>query len=289
MSLSQNNSSFIFRAFSVRKLLSFSCAAVLLLPLCACNPMVPTITQKEKDEMAERARPQENSVNFGDTLTRLGAVISTKADHKMIIQPKAIGNVSGAYDLPLNVTDMVISGLSKVSSSKLLVVPYDPEYIMNDTSTGGASSRQLPNLVIAGNITEFDRDVDSEESAVNANAVVDHGDANTSLGLKTDKSRKISRVSLDLYLIDYKTQTVIPGASVSNTVNITEIEKNREFSFSIFGSGLDLNGSISHNQGFHRAVRNLVDYSLIQLLSRYYKIPYEPLLGLQTANPQARP
>ena len=289
MFLPQHNLSSIFNAFSLRALLSLFGAAVLLFPLCACNPMVPTISQQEKDELAERARPQENAVNFGDALTRLGVIISTKADHKVIFQPKTIGNVSGAYDLPMNVTDMVISGLSKVSCSKLLVVPYDPEYIMNDTSTGGVSSRQLPNLVVAGNITEFDKDVDTEGSGANVNTVIDHGDSNSSLGLKTDKSRKISRVSLDLYLIDYKTQTVIPGASVSNTVNITELEKNREFSFSIFGSGLDLNGSISHNQGFHRAVRNLVDYSLIQLLSRYYKIPYEPLLGIQTANPQARP
>lgn len=223
----------------------------------------------------------------------MGAAIATSASRQTIIQPKPIGEIrSGGEGFPftsIDITDMAITGLARVSGNKLLVVPYDPEYIVNDAQTGGAGSRLLQNLIIVGKISEFDQNVDAEESGVKAGVVAKHGKPTAKVGMNAGRARKTWRISLNLYLLDYKTHVVIPGTTVSNTINVAETGNNQELSFVIFGSGLGVNGSISDKQGLHWAARNLVDYSLLQLLSRYYDIPYEPLLDIQKTDAKTRP
>jgi hypothetical protein len=168
----------------------------------------------------------------------------------------------------------------------LIVAPFDPEYILSDASTGGAGSRILPNIVVGGSITEFDKELDVKGGDSNLDAILDRGKPDTNLSGRHSNSMKFSRLSMDLYLMDYRTHAVIPGASVTNTISIAEIEKGREFAFSIYGNNLGISGTIKHSEGFHRAVRNLVDYSLLQLVGRYYNFPYWRALGQDEIDPK---
>ena len=262
-----------------------ACLALAAMTLAACGLARPKIGESERKEIAASATPYENDVRYENALTALGKYINDSGAQQKVIQPKTIGNTTGGQELPFNVTDMVITGCNRLSGQKLVVAPFDPEYIMNDATTGGAGSRLLPNLIIGGSITEFDREVDVTGNDANLDAVLDRGEPDTDLSAQFSNARKISRVTLDLYLIDYRTHVVIPGASVTNTVNVAEIEKGREFAFAIFGNGLGVSGTIRHSQGFHRAVRNLVDYSILQLMGRYYKIPYYEILGMTQSDP----
>lgn len=255
------------------------------LALAGCAPITPFMTKSEREEFVTNSKPYLNDVIYDQALSSIGEYINKEISYKKIIQSKNIGNTAGGDELPYNLTNMVITSLSRIAGKKLIIAPYDPEYINNDAITGGAGSRILPNLVIAGSITEFDKDIDATEKDIDLDLLLDKGAPNTTLGFGYSSSKKMSRITLDLYLLDYKTHAVIPGVSITNTVNVLELKKGQNFGFAIYGSGIGIGGRINHTHGFHRAVRNLVDYSILQLMGRYYNIPYWRALGISESDP----
>ncbi len=250
-----------------------------------CVPLKPHYTEDDKEEFKKNASPYVNDVIYDEALDTIGRYINEEISYKRIVQSKPIGNSAGGEDLPFNLTNMVITSLSRIAGRKLIVAPFDPEFINNDAVTGGRGSRILPNLVIAGSITEFDKDIDAVENDLDLDLLLDRGKPDTNTGLGYSNSKKMSRITLDLYLLDYKTHAVIPGVSITNTVNVIEMKKGQDFAFAIYGSGIGIGGKIKHTHGFHRAVRNLVDYSILQLMGRYYNIPYWRAMGINDSDP----
>lgn len=268
---------------------------VLTAFLAACAPITPTISEAERQELAEKATPYANDIGYTQALTRLGRMIAAIPDSNrelIRIQAKPIVNSSLSSqgmgeDVPLDITNMVITALNNLSSvERLLVIPYDPNYYVATKQTDiiVGAAQLTPNLILAGSITEFDKDVEATGTGFDAD-ISDGGKAATDFGISANNRGKMSRVTLDLYLIDASINAVIPGLSVSNTVNVMEVEKGREVSFRIYGGGFGINGQISHTQGFQRAVRTLVGYSVVQLLGRFYELSYEPLLGMTEKDP----
>jgi len=257
-------------------------AGLIGLLLCqACVPdFSPPLTEAEKKSFEENRYPFAQETLYANALHEMGKVINTTIPYRKIIQPMDIGNTAGGSELPYNLTNMVINSVSDFSGSKVIVVPYDPNFIINDAQTGGKGTRVLPDLLIGGSITEFDKDIEGKSSSVNLDVLISHHGTEADTGLGIGKSGKLSRVVLDLYLLDYATHAVIPGAHVSNTVHVMELDKNNDFSFAIWGSGMGIEGTIQRKQGFHKAVRNLVEYSILQLFGKYYDLPYWKLLGM---------
>ena len=250
--------------------------------LCqACVPdFSPPLTNAEKKQFEDNQYPYAQETLYANALHEMGKVINATILYVKIIQPMDIGNTAGGSELPYNLTNMVINSVSDFSGSKVIVVPYDPNFIINDAQTGGRGTRVLPDLLIGGSITEFDKDIEAKSSSVNLDILISHHGTEADTGLGIGKSGKLSRVVLDLYLLDYATHAVIPGAHVSNTVHVMELDKNNDFSIAIWGSGMGIEGTIQKKQGFHKAVRSLVEYSILQLFGKYYDLPYWKLLGM---------
>lgn len=258
--------------------------------LSSCASLKPEISKKERQEL-EKASPYSHDFGYSQALLQLREMILAKptVPSGVIIQPKSITNTSvSSYgqgeDIPIDVTNIVITALSRLSSPKIKIVPYDPNFVTtaNQITHTVASSHLQPNLILAGSITEFDKDIEVKGSDISLDVILDRGKPNTSMGGNAENSRKMSRVTIDLYLLSSTTQEVLPGTSISNTIKVVEIEKGRGFGFEIFGSGIEVEGTISASQGFHRAVRNLIGYSIVQLMGRAFELNYEPLLGITT-------
>jgi len=260
-------------------------AVFLTAGLSACagveSNAVPRLTKAESEQFEASKLPYTSEYLYSDALEALGRYINQYADFEVRIQPKQIASSVGGQELPYNVTDMVITAASRSAGDLLTVLPFDPDYINNDFQTGGQGSRWLPGYLISGSITEFDKDIESNVSGLNLDLLLGGGDGETDIGYSRDNTSKMSRVAIDLQMLNYNTHAVIPGLYVSNTVNVMEIDKGNEIGFSIYGSGIGVNGKIAKGQGFHRAVRNLVEYSILQLLGRLYNVPYWDLIGME--------
>ncbi len=262
-------------------------AALLLITLlsgCGIN-LAPRMTESEKKAMEENQYPFGTATIYNSALNRMGTTINSKISYRKIVQSKEIGNTAGGNELPFNLTNMVINSISEFSGPRLIVVPYDPQYIINDFQTGGKGTRVLPDVIIGGSITEFDKDIEGDSSGINLDMLISHHGTEADIGIGMGGSKKLSRVVLDLYLLDYKTHAVIPGMNVSNTIHVMEMDKDHDFGFAIWGSGMGIDGRIERKQGFHKAMRNLVEYSILQLFGKYYDLPYWGLIGMKTADP----
>jgi len=143
----------------------------------------------------------------------------------------------------------------------------------------------LPNYIVEGSITEFDKDFATSCRTEEIDFLVGGGSSETDTGIARDKSKRVSRIVIDLHLLDYSSHAVVPGVVVSNAILVVELEKQKDFGFAIYGSGVGTQGKIKQSQGFHRAVRNLVEYSVLQLLGKFYNMPYWEILGLDGIDP----
>jgi hypothetical protein len=242
--------------------------------------VAPKLSEGERQEFEAKKHVKSSSTDYAEALRKLGAKINTLNTERKLIQPKNIGNTAGGNELPFNLTNMVINSVSELAGPQLVVAPYDPEYIYNDSMTGGKGTRALPNILIGGSITEFDKDIEGDDSSINIDILFSHSGTQGDVGAGMGGGKKLSRVVIDLYLLDYKTQAVIQGMHISNTIHVLELEKDRDFGFAMWGSGIGIQGRIERKQGFHKAIRNLVEYSILQLFGKYYKLPYWQLLDV---------
>ncbi len=243
------------------------------------------MTAAEKEAMKANQYPFGTATIYNSALSRMGTTINSTVNYRKIVQSKEIGNTAGGNELPYNLTNMVINSISEFSGPRFIVVPYDPQYIINDFQTGGKGTRVLPDVIIGGSITEFDKDIKGDSSSVNLDMLISHQGNEADIGIGMGGSKKLSRVVLDIYLLDYKTHAVLPGMNVSNTIHVMEMNKDHDFGFAIWGSGMGIDGRIERKQGFHKAMRNLVEYSILQLFGKYYDLPYWSLIGMKTADP----
>jgi len=259
---------------------------VLLIVLHGCGfNYTPKLSEAETTTLNESKYPFGSDTMYNAALRNMGQSINATVQYRKVVQSKEIGNTAGGNELPYNLTNMVINSVSEFAGPRLVVAPYDPQFVFADFQTGGKGSRVLPDIVIGGSITEFDKDVEDDKSNASLDVLATHKGEAAEAGAGKSSYIKKSRVVLDLYLIDYKTHAVIPGMHVSNTIHVHEISKDQDFRFHIWGANMGIGGSIDRKQGFHKAMRTLVEYSVLQLFGKYYDMPYWQLLGMKTADP----
>ena len=263
----------------------FITLAVVAMSACVPNAAKPKLNKTDQQQFASAARPFQGQTIYRKALDQMGRAINSNVPVNKIVQSKPIGNSAGGNELPVNMTNIMINSVSQFAGRNFTVVPYDPDFIINDFNTGGAGSRMIPELIIGGSITEFDKDISATSESIDLDLLIGGGKTETDFGFGASSSRKMSRLVLDLHLLDYSTHAVIPGATISNTIHVLEIEKDRDYGFAVYGSGMGIDGRIKHAQGFHRAVRTLVEYSVLQLFGKYYALPYWDWIGMEYADP----
>ncbi|MEE4355017.1 MAG: DUF4384 domain-containing protein [Desulfococcaceae bacterium] len=249
-----------------------------LLPL-SCS-IAPELTKQEKEMLHEPVTPYSKDSRFSDALSNLGLMIETYGFPPTVIQGKNVVNKTSCQaSLPLDITDMVKTAVNSIGN-KIQYMIYDPAYeyykfgdrfkLYGVTVTGKA----LPAVVIDGAITECDEKLESENSGINAYGTVGGGSTETDLDGGMGKNLSYSRLALDLHMMDFRTNRLIPKKQTAMAVDVWELEKSRSFGFRIYGSGLGIDGRRRKVQGKHNAVRSLVELSILKLIGRHLEIPY---------------
>jgi len=250
--------------------------AILLFVYFLISGCSATLTKTEIQEMENVRVPEENATPYRDALDALGIMIEKYAEAREIFQVKPVINKAGGTELPFNLTDMVVSTINSLAGRRLLLVPYDPKYAIAEATTGGKRIKRTvhPTITIAGSITEFDKNIDVQGSNSLFDVIFGGGRGETDIGAEIDNWKSKSRITLDFHTIDYKRDIYLPRKQVSNTIYVYEIQKSNEIGFSIYGSGIGSSGKLKIKQGPHRAVRNLVEFSILELFGKFYDLPY---------------
>ncbi len=278
---------------SVRRNLCTSCiwvlVAIFFMSCAAADP------RKVKVELKETV-PETKITSFSQALMDIGMMTEIYGV-AVAVQVKAIEDKTGTShysggEIPRDVTEITQSTLNAIGGN-VTFIPYDPAYIQNQIQTGYSNFENviIPDVVITGGITEFDRGIETSGSSTNfgmetkAIKGLPKGVPGNTVGIEYEKGEKYatSRITLDFNLINFETMSGIPRMQTVNTMTVGKAAKQKELGISLFGPTFGMSGSVKKVQGRHAAVRLLVELSMIQLIGKYCNLPYWTLF------PDAKP
>ncbi|MDK9706418.1 MAG: hypothetical protein OEL83_05150 [Desulforhopalus sp.] len=256
--------------------------------LSSCGDMNP----KNVDIQLEKSAPVEKTTSYTQALSDLGLMSQIYDTGLMKVQSQDIADETGTSvtsggEIQRNITEIMKSTLNSIGGN-VRFIEYNPSYIQNQMVSGYSSfdNKAIPDVVITGGITEFDRGLETRGDGTNADAEVDFRGLPNWLPSKTvgasygdnTKTGK-ARITLDFNLKDFQSLASIPRMSTTNSMEVYKGMREEEVGITLFGPTFGLKGSIKKVQGRHEAVRVLVQVSMIQMIGKYLALPYWRLMG----------
>lgn len=262
--------------------------ALALTLLSSCGEMNP----KNVNIELEKSAPVEKITNYTQSLLDLGLMSQIYDTGIMKVQSQDIADETGTSvtsggEIQRNITEIMKSTLNSIGGN-VRFIEYNPSYIQNQMVSGYSSfdNKAIPDVVVTGGITEFDRGLETRGDGTNLDAEVEFRGLADWLPSKnvgasygdTSKTGK-ARITLDFNLKDFQTLAGIPRMSTTNSMEVYKGLKEEEVGITLFGPTFGLKGSIKKVQGRHEAVRVLVQVSMIQMIGKYLALPYWRLMG----------
>ncbi len=241
---------------------------------CGLNPQNADIELNE-------TLPEAKITVYQEAIDQLGLMSSIYSDNSLKIMSKDIldntgTSVATSAEIPRDITEMVKSTLNGIGGN-IRYIPYEPEFMTNTANTGYSDygDKILPQVILSGGITEFDRGLVTDNDGLSLSAEI-----KSQYGIEFDDQTKssLSSVTLDFNLIDFKTFTGIPRIQAVNGIKLHKGTRSDNLGFTIKSVTFGAKGEIKKVQGRHAGVRLLVQISMIQIIGRYQKLPYWRLI-----------
>lgn len=237
--------------------------------------MHPTFTDEEK----KIADPINNRTYYGESFKKLNKLIKEFDRPLYRFQVKKIENLTSSKDiLPVDSKSFIKTPLI-LHMKNLKLMAYEPVYNRYETLTTGhvyfpTMKKVLPQLVINGGITQFDKGTFSKSANFDIDVEFGSDSRESDLRADRDRSTSISQIALDLSVFRYKDRMYLPGVATKNKIEIQRIRKKNRIGFFLNGSGIGESKYVTLQQSKDEALRILTEYSLLQLLGRLYQVPY---------------
>ena len=256
--------------------------------LVSCASIDPANIEVE----LKTAPPTVQITNYSQALADLGLMTEIYNVDVVKIQSNPIGDNTGTSgatggEIPRDITEMIKSALNSIGG-RVTFIPYDPSFMQNQMVTGYSNfdDKLIPDVVISGGITEFDRGLETRGDGTDVSAGAEFGGLPDYLPSKEIKLRYgdtgktgLASITLDFNLLNFKTMAGIPRMSTVNSMKVSKAMGEKELGISLFGQSFGRKGSVKKVQGRHAAVRLLVELSMIQVVGKYNGLPYWRLLG----------
>jgi hypothetical protein len=240
----------------------------------------------------EKTAPEAKITSYSQSLSDLGRMSEIFSTGVVKIQCSDIADNTGTSmttggEIQKNITEIMKSTLNSIGGN-IVFIEYDPSFIQNQMVSGYSNfeDKVIPDVVITGGITEFDRALEGTDTGVDvgANASVSgvpswapSNEIAINMG-DTSKTSK-SRITLDFNMKDFRTLAGVPKMTATNSMEVGKALRQKELGITLFGPTFGLKGAMKKVQGRHEAVRLLVQLSMIQMVGKYTALPYWRLLG----------
>ena len=260
----------------MRYLKSMITILILAVAMTGCS-LAPKFSKKDQAILDKDPLPYVKSSPYAESLKKLGDLLPLSPLYdprkKVVIQVQQVANKTACKQLPLDLTDMLKTAGNRVGGN-VLIAPFNPNVLILEAKTGSKITKNDPVLVINGSITECDEKIEEVSTGIDGNVRFGKYKGKTDIKAKQATQKTYSRIALDLHLVDHANNVLLPNKQTSMAVQVWDIKKYRRFGFQVNGSGLGLDGRRKATQEKHNAVRTLVDLSMLQLLGKYFEVPY---------------
>lgn len=253
--------------------------AVALIVIGGCNNKVVQVDLPKEPPKAQMS-------DYGMALVKLGRMTKILRTQPVKVQTVGVVDDTGVSqatggEIPFDVTGMIKSAVNRIGG-KVTFVPYDPVFLKNQAALKFTSLRNKtrPDVVLHGGITEYDRALEVTNNSADFGG--DFGGGKNALGIDagTSAAGAVSRITLDMNMMDFETMAMIPQVQAVNSIRVFKGMNEAELGFSIMGASFGLSGSVKKVQGHHAAVRTLIDLSVLEVIGKYLNIPYWKCVGL---------
>jgi hypothetical protein len=251
-----------------------------------------------------KTHPVPKVTNYTEALMDLGLMTKIYGTQTLKVQSIPIYDNTGSSvptggEIPKDISEIVKSVLNSIGGN-LIYIPYDPSFIQNQMVTGYSNFQKklIPDVVVSGGITEFDRGLETREKNTDASSRFTYEGLpdylpelenevpypSKELHFRFGKTGKVglARITLDFNLLDFQSMSGIPRMNTVNTIEVQKAMGGKELGISIFAQAFGRKGKIKKVQGRHAAIRLLVELSMIQIIGRQLVLPYWNLLGDDT-------
>lgn len=267
-----------FEAFCRRSRLSF--LAVILLTSACVGPhatLAPSIAQPN-------TRPARNFTSFSFSLQCMDRLLAQSTKPPLLISSSGFPDETD--DIDVGADDMLINAINQMNRSNQRYVFLDQARISGFGQLEIVTTRKKdeikPQLYVRGSISQIDDDPSDNALTVGYDRRSDKGVTESYIR----GSRSLSVVTVDMHLVSFPSRRVIPGASVANSMVVTQ----RRFEAGAFGiiqtGTLGSPLRIERVESRSQAVRNLIEVGAIELLGRHAGVPYWTCLDSVTTNAQ---
>ncbi len=223
--------------------------------------------------------PFNNKTYFYDAFQKMNSMIIAFNRPIYKIQVKTIENLSSAKGaMPMDSSTFIKTPLI-LNMNHIKVVAYEPIFNKYETKTTGfvyfpEMKKSIPNLVINGAVTQFDKGIISSSNNFDIDAEFGGDPWRADNRFNYDNSDSFSQIALDLSIFKYKDRSYLSGVATTNKIEIHRKRRKNRFGLFLNGSGIGYSKYSTLQQSKDEALRILSEYSLIQLLGRLYNIPY---------------
>lgn len=267
---------------------------LVVLGLTGCGKLDP----RNVDVDLPHDMPEVKETSFDKPLADLGKMTQIYGK-RVFIQGKDITDFTGLStygygEIPRDITEMTKSALNAIGGN-VVYIPYSPVFINNQMVTGYSNfqGKLIPDIVLSGGITEFDRGLETRGSNTdfgvttkpfNVNQSWVPGDV-ISVDYNQEDKDSLARITLDFNLLDFQTMAGVARMQTVNSINVYKAAAEKELGFTIFGPTFGLKGTVKKVQGRHAAIRLLVQTSVLQIVGKYLYLPYWKLIPEMKPDP----
>ncbi len=247
--------------------LTVAVSAVAMLASCGTTDVneenIASFEKKEAETLG-----QKYVTAYDNSLRDFGKMLQGYNVPDTRIMNKPIGNRTGSKSLPGDLSRMLATAMGKIGK-KILYIEYDPIFLRGETNAGTNIQRTLPDVLIVGDITEYDKGLISKDSGGESEGEYQQFSAVAEITAES----KVSRLAMDMNMTDYKTLVSL-GCQISNSMKIMKTKSGFNFGFFYLANGMNINSNFSQNQGKEAALRRLIELSILQTLGKYFQVPY---------------
>lgn len=204
-------------------------------------------------------------------LSCVGNMLDVYYDNKspIIVGVRSVVDQTGTpiqphMEIPAQVTGMIETAINSLSS----------RIQFSDVMIEGAATKQVvvPTLILSGAITEFDRGIDQNGTSIDVGTFL--GNVVQSLEGSYKTTNALTRVGLDIHLLNFRTQTSTPGVHSSIRVELKRNTSESNVSASLYGVTLGYSEMEKHVDGAHGALRLMVNLAVAQVFGRQFMLPW---------------
>lgn len=268
----------------IQRTLRWSALALAVATLAGCasteNALKDAKTLMEERE-ADKLLPVTNLSPYALALGRFGRMLDIykEGDPVIYLQTRSIldaTNLSSPLvgaEIPGDITEMVRTAVNRIGA-RVVYVPYHPDYLVSQAQLGAKFGVTMPDFLITGALTEFDRAIAGAGRVNSAGIEFGKGDGKVTLGGDVKRTAIYSALALDLNLVSFSTQQMVPQIQASNVVKVLNFSSEDNASLGFYGDAFGFKLEGKYLQGRHSAIRTLVDLSVLELVGKATNTPY---------------